>query len=81
MHGVVIHIHADDNCNLWCHCFSYLNTGLSPHILNKNRGSPLHNGFISTGITRMLLKHGANPNTLNYYEHTPLHVVASRGTW
>ena len=55
--------------------------GLSPHILNKNHGSPLHNGFISTGITRLLLKHGADPNTINYYGHTPLHVVASRGTW
>lgn len=55
--------------------------GLSPHVLNQNHGSPLHNGFISSGVTRMLLKHGADPNTVNYYGHTPLHVVASRGSW
>jgi len=58
-----------------------LAAGLSPHILNKNHGSPLHNGFISTGLTRLFLEHGADPNTINYYGHTPLHVVASRGTW
>lgn len=69
------------NCTTVEACEALLLAGLSPHILNKNRGSPLHNGFISSGITRMLLKHGADPNTLNYYEHSPLHVVASRGTW
>jgi len=55
--------------------------GISPNVLNRNRGSPLHNGFISTGMTRLLLKYGANPNIINYYGHTPLHVVSSRGTW
>lgn len=55
--------------------------GISPNVLNRSRGTPLHSGFLTTGVTRVLLKHGADPNILNYYEHTPLHLVASRGTW
>ena len=69
------------NCNTVEATEELLKAGLSPHKLNKNHGSPLHNGFISSGMTRVLLKYGADPNTVNYYGHTPLHVVASRGTW
>jgi ankyrin repeat protein len=69
------------NCSTVEAAEALLKAGLSPHILNTNHGSPLHNGFMSTGITRTLLKHGADPNIVNYYGHTPLHLVASRGTW
>eukprot|EP00602_Paraphysomonas_sp_CaronLab_P010950 CAMPEP_0185018548 /NCGR_PEP_ID=MMETSP1103-20130426/1233_1 /TAXON_ID=36769 /ORGANISM="Paraphysomonas bandaiensis, Strain Caron Lab Isolate" /LENGTH=266 /DNA_ID=CAMNT_0027548391 /DNA_START=119 /DNA_END=916 /DNA_ORIENTATION=+ len=54
--------------------------GLSVQSQNNSQSTPLHYS-LDPRVTRIFLDAGADPNQVNYYGHTPLHLVASRGIW
>ena len=57
-----------------------MSLGLSVMAKNNAHSTPLHHA-LDPQLARLFLKHHADPNALNYYSYSPLHVVASRGIW